>query len=129
MRIVSSSKDNKQFSIDLLHIGNGVNDFITLDNLCALVKNVEELTEKVYPDITNISSKPLNWFQERDILSPTNEQIYKINCFILSKFEASSQTYYPVDKIVDREEEVHNPTEFFNSLKPLGIPPHKLILK
>ena len=33
MRIVSSSKDNRQFSIDLLQIGNGVNDFITLNNL------------------------------------------------------------------------------------------------
>ena len=47
-RIVSSSKDNRQFSIDLLQIGNGVNDFIPLNNLCVLVKNVEELTEKVY---------------------------------------------------------------------------------
>ena len=41
MRILSSTKDNKQFSIDLLQIGNGefhaVNDFITLNNLCALV--------------------------------------------------------------------------------------------
>ena len=34
MRIVSSSNDNMQFSIDLLQIGNGVNDFITLNNLC-----------------------------------------------------------------------------------------------
>ena len=34
MRIVLSSKDNKQFSIDLLQIGNGefqaINNFITL---------------------------------------------------------------------------------------------------
>ena len=48
IRIVSSSKDNRQFSIDLLLIGNGVNAFITLNNLCVLVKNVEELIEKVY---------------------------------------------------------------------------------
>ena len=88
MRIVSSRKDNRQFSIDLLQIGNGVNNFIALNNLCVLVKNVEELTEKVYPDITssNISTNTLNWFQERTILSPTNEQIDEINDFILSKF-------------------------------------------
>ena len=36
---------------------------------------MKELTENVYPDISNISTKTLNWFQERAILSPTNEQI------------------------------------------------------
>ena len=132
MRIVSFSKDNRQFSIDLLQTDNGVNNFITLNNLnnlCALVKNVQELTEKVYPGISNISTKPLNWFQERAILSPTNEQIDKMNDFILSKFEASSQTYHSVDTVVDRREAVHYPTHFSISLTPLGIPPQKLILK
>jgi PIF1 helicase. len=32
MRIVLSSKDNRPFSIDLIQIGNGENDFITLNN-------------------------------------------------------------------------------------------------
>ena len=48
------------------------------NNLCVLVKNMEELTEKVYSDISNISTKTLNWFQERVILSPSNEQIDEI---------------------------------------------------
>ena len=39
------------------------------------MKNVEQLTEKVYPDISNISIKTVNWFQARAILLPTNEQI------------------------------------------------------
>ena len=51
-------------------MGNGVNAFITLNNLSILVKNLEELTEKLYPDISNISTKTINWFQERAILSP-----------------------------------------------------------
>ena len=59
----------------------------------------------------------------------TNEQIYKINDFILSKFEASSQTYYSVDKVEDRRKEVLNPIEIFSSLTPLEISPRKLILK
>ena len=57
----------------------------TLNNLCALMKNIEELTEKVYPDISNISTKTVKGFQERAILSPTNEQIDKINDFIFFK--------------------------------------------
>ena len=76
MGIVSSSKDNRQFSTDSLQIGNGVNDFIILNMV--LVKNMEELTEKVYFDISNISTKTLNRFQERAILSHTNEQIDEI---------------------------------------------------
>ena len=83
MRIVSS----RQFSIDLLQIGNGVNDFITLNNPCVLVKNEEELTEKVYPDISNISTKTLNWLKERAILSPTNEQIDEIKILLFQNLE------------------------------------------
>ena len=92
-------------------------------------ENVEELTEKVNPDISNISTKTLNWFQEKAILSPTNEQIDERDNFILSKFEGSSQTYYSVDTFVDREEAAHYPPEFLNYLTHPGIPPHKLILK
>ena len=69
MRIVTSSKNNKQFSIDLFQNINGANCFITLNNICVLVKNLEDLTEKVYPDISNISTKTLNWFPERAILT------------------------------------------------------------
>ena len=42
--------------------------YINLNTLFVLVKNVEELTEKVYPDISYISTKTLNWFQERATL-------------------------------------------------------------
>ena len=54
---------------------------------------------------SNHIHKTLNWFQERVILSPTNEQIHKINDFILSKFEAS----------------LHYRPEFFNFFTPPGI--------
>ena len=72
----------------MLQIGNGVNGcFITLNNLCVLVKNVEELTETVNPDISNITTKTLNWFQERAILSPTNEQIDEINILLFQNLK------------------------------------------
>ncbi|XP_045455771.1 uncharacterized protein LOC123665525 [Melitaea cinxia] len=115
--------------------GNGAfqsgNVKINLSNLCALVQNVEELVETVYPDITNITTKTLCWFKERAILAPTNEQVDKINHLIISKFEAPSQIYYSVDTVLDTAEAVYYPTEFLNSseLVPPGIPPHKLILK
>ena len=51
---------------------------ITLNNLCVLVKSVDELTENIYPDISNISTKTLNWFRERVLLSPSIKQIDEI---------------------------------------------------
>ena len=46
------------------------------------MKNVQKLTENVNPEISNISTKTLNWFQERAILSPTNEQIDEIKILL-----------------------------------------------
>ena len=51
------------------------------------MKNVEELTEKVNPDISNISTKTLNWFQERAILSPTNEKIDEIKILLFQNLK------------------------------------------
>ena len=63
----------------MLQIGKGEFQAVN-NNLCVLVKNVVELTEKVYPDITNMSTKPLNWFQERTI--PSNEQTDEIKILL-----------------------------------------------
>ena len=91
-----------------------------------MVKNVGELTEKVYPDISNISTKLVS----RKGYTITHWWVnWGTKDFIVSKFEASSQTYYSVDTVVDGEEAVHYPTEFLNYLTPSGIPQHKLILK
>ncbi|XP_015375852.1 PREDICTED: ATP-dependent DNA helicase PIF6-like [Diuraphis noxia] len=37
--------------------------------------------------------------------------------------------YYSVDTVLEKEDAVHFPTEFLNSLTPSGVPPHTLILK
>ncbi len=37
--------------------------------------------------------------------------------------------YYSVDTVLEKEDAVHFPIEFLNSLTPTGVPPHKLILK
>ena len=52
-----------------------------------LVKSMEELAEKVHPDISNISTKTLNWFQERVILSPSNEQIDEIKILLFQNLK------------------------------------------
>lgn len=135
MRVSLSSRDNRLFPEILLKVGNGDltqnNGRIDLDNqnLCVLINNIQELVNSVYPDIDNISCKTISWFKERAILSPTNEQVDKVNNLILSKIDAPTKIYYSVDTVVDFEEAVHFPTEFLNSLNPSGLSPHKLVLK
>lgn len=99
------------------------------ESLCVPVKNIEELLEKVYPDISNVRGKTLDWFKERAILTPTNDECNVINNMVQCKFDAPNKTYYSVDTVVDQEQVVHFPTEFLNSLNPSGAPPHKLHLK
>ena len=37
--------------------------------------------------------------------------------------------YKSIDTVLEEEDVVNHPIEFFNSLEPSGIPPHKLALK
>ncbi|KFM63116.1 hypothetical protein X975_02263, partial [Stegodyphus mimosarum] len=133
MRVSSSSRENRLFPEMLLKVGNGElaqsEERINLENLCVLIDNIQELVNNVYPDIDNISYKTISWFKERAILSPTNEQVDKVNNLILSKIDAPTKIYYSVDTVLDLEEAVHFPTEFLNSLNPSGLPPHKMVLK
>ncbi|KAL4143906.1 hypothetical protein QTP88_006160 [Uroleucon formosanum] len=105
------------------------NDKINIKSFCNSAPTIRKLIQNMYPNIQNISSKSLKWFQEIAILSPTNEQVDKLNDFILSRFDAQSQIYYLVNTVLEKEDAVHFSTEFLNSLTPSGVPPHTLILK
>ncbi|KAF7278394.1 hypothetical protein GWI33_008432 [Rhynchophorus ferrugineus] len=81
------NNEGKLFFLDapvemLLKVGNGEltqsEGRINLENLCVLIDNIQELVNKVYPDIDDISYKTISWFKERAILSPTNEQVDKV---------------------------------------------------
>lgn len=74
----------------------------------------------------NLSS---GWLCERDILTTTNNRADTINSQIISGFQALEMNYFSIDTVVDSEESVHFPTEFFNSQTPSGMPPHKILLK
>ena len=81
---------------------------------------------KVYPDISNISTKTLNWFHEMAILSPTNEQIDEINDFI---FQNLKLHHKPITQLTQSWIERRQYIIQLNSLTPPGILQHKLILK
>ncbi|XP_022169936.1 uncharacterized protein LOC111033491 [Myzus persicae] len=130
MRVLCTDQDNKNVVKDLLLIGKGefqaTNDKINIKSFFNSVPTITKLIQNVYP---NIQNKSLKWFQERAILSPTNEQVGKLKDLILSRFDAQPQMYYLVDTFLEKEDAVHFPIEFLNSLTPSGVPPHTLILK
>lgn len=60
---------------------------------------MEDLIENAYPEISKIATETLSWFQERAIMSPTNEQVNKINDTVLLTFNAPKKVYYTVDTV------------------------------
>lgn len=123
-----------RFSDLLLKIGNG--DFPSFDGmitipeeLCTVVTTVQELLSKVYPDIIHIHDKPIEWLCERAILTPKNDQAAAINDILLMSFEGEEKVYTSIDTVVNTDDATNYPVEFLNTLKPPGLPYHKLILR
>ena len=66
----------------------------------------------------------------RAILCPKNDDCLNINNIIIKNMPGEQSTYRSIDTVTGDEEEIANfPTEFLNTLKISGIPPHILKLK
>lgn len=88
----------------------------------------EELVKKLFLNIqTNYSNH--DWLSERAIFAVNNKDIYKLNNIIQSKVQSKAVIYKSIDTVVEANEAVNYfPTEYLNSLDPLGTPPHVLQL-
>ncbi|XP_024893165.1 uncharacterized protein LOC112468279, partial [Temnothorax curvispinosus] len=125
----------REFSEKLLEIGNGKipaekeTGLITLPKeFCNVLKKEEELAEKVYPNIEQ-NYKNHEWLCERAILAPKNESVKKINAHIQNLLPGEITTYKSIDSVTEESQAVQYPTEFLNSLEPVGMPPHNLLIK
>lgn len=136
MRIHQQGDSNSnEFSNQLLNLGNGK---ITMDpntqeisfpeNFCKLQPSINELIEKVYPNIAE-NYKNHDWLFERAILAAKNDDVDKLNHQILNKIPEKMIEYNSIDTVTEEEQSVNYPTEFLNSLQPTGMPPHVLKLK
>ncbi|XP_077264817.1 uncharacterized protein LOC143898893 [Temnothorax americanus] len=123
-----------QFSKLLLKIGDGEypeteGKVIIPANLGLVVKSLESLINKIYPDIADIKEKSMDWLCERAILTPRNDKAGVINNILLKSFEEGEMNYRSVDSVVDTDDAVNYPVEFLNTMNPPGLPAHKLFLK
>lgn len=136
MRIhLQGDSNSNEFSNQLLNLGNGK---ITMDpntqeisfpeNFCKLQPSINELIEKVYPNIAE-NYKNHDWLFERAILAAKNDDVDKLNHQILNKIPEKMIEYNSIDTVTEEEQSVNYPTEFLNSLQPTGMPPHVLKLK
>jgi hypothetical protein len=136
MRVhLSGDASAGDFSERLLTLGDGkapvdpATDQIQFpSNFCYIVKSVEELKEKVFSNIQLHFRNP-KWLCERAILAPKNDSVNKINLQIQAQLPGEPRIYKSIDTVLDPAQAVYYPTEFLNTLEPVGLPPHNLVLK
>ncbi|XP_014217054.1 aldehyde dehydrogenase, mitochondrial [Copidosoma floridanum] len=87
----------------------------------ALIKNVFPNISKNYQNYA--------WLSQRAILAAKKNDVHALNFTIQSKIAGDLVTYKSVDSITNPDDVVNYPTEFLNSLKLPGFPPHNLQLK
>ena len=123
-----------EFYTLLLKIGDGnyheSDDKITISaGLGSVVTTLTNLIAQIYPDISNMNVKSMDWLQERAILTTWNDKSADINETLLQSFERVEMEYKSVDSVVDVDDAVHYPVEFLNTLDPPGLPTQKLLVK
>lgn len=136
---LSVNNENKGFPQYLLNLRKGKiysatfgsrRDEIDIDDrLGHIVHTMEHLIHAICPNIENTLQRDHIWLTSRVILSPRNDTVNEINDFIMQKVPGQIKHYKSIDTVSNIENTVHYPQEFFNSLNPSGLPPHKLMLK
>ncbi|CAN7124622.1 unnamed protein product, partial [Brassica rapa subsp. narinosa] len=137
-------KELKEFSEWILDVGDGKlggdNDGEAVINIPDefLITDVddpiESISKAVYGDVVSLQeNKEPNFFQERAILCPTNEDVNRINQHMLDKLPGEERIYLSSDSIdasdrFSKNDQALTP-DFLNTIKLSGLPNHSLRLK
>ncbi|KAL8601841.1 hypothetical protein ACOMHN_020576 [Nucella lapillus] len=130
---ICQDSSSELFSQQLLQLGNGeirsVDGLITFpEKFAVIVPEVQALKDSVYPDLHE-KYHDHDWLSERAILAPRNDTVGIINNDLLMQLPADVETYTSHDSTVEKDQSVHYPVEFLNSLEPPGMPSHIIKLK
>lgn len=125
----------EEFSNLLLQVGNGTLHVISEPDTIAIptalgqsAADLEELKNIVYPDLARNGKSP-EWLAERAIVSPLNDNVNRINNWLMDEFPGELKTYKSIDTAITDEDAVQYPVELLNSMEISGMPPHILKLK
>ena len=88
--------------------------------------NLNGLINRIYPGIGNSRAQDDQYFLDRIILCPRNDQVHDINKTILQQFNPTAEVYMlrSVDSVSEEDRMHHTyPAEFLQQLNASGLPP------
>jgi hypothetical protein len=94
----------------------------------------ESLIDSLYPGIDTLPPENHNnYFLERTILSPRNDDVDQLNQSVLDHFPEEEKIFHSADSVVYEEGvddgDMQYPVEYLNSINASGLPLSKLTLK
>lgn len=129
----SSSEEEYNFAQWLLDVGHGrINDdegYVTLPPHLPC-HSESSLINFVYPGLSrDLPVPPPDYFHERLILAPRNDEVEALNLAILQQFPGEEDTYLSVDRVVQEPGSVEDndseqwryPPEYLRSLNASGL--------
>ena len=127
--------DAKDFARSLLELGDGLwpvdedDGKITFpENFGIHVTTLQQLIANVYGNVHQRLGD-IDWLVTRAILTPTNAKVRDINEDVMASIKQDTHTYVSMDSIPDPDEAVHYQPDLLNTLRPAGLPEHKIKLK
>ena len=90
-------------------------------------QGMNELLNRVFPNLSTHFHRVM--LAERAILASLNTAVDELNEECIKKLPGNIVVCNSADFTVDPDDVTRFTTEFLNSITPVGIPPHRLILK
>ncbi|XP_076036868.1 uncharacterized protein LOC143022510 [Oratosquilla oratoria] len=114
VRLKADDAKNKIFAKNLLALGRGESGPVKLpEKFGIVVETRKELVDKVYD---NLEENHLNasYFEKRAIISPTNDDVDRINLMVYDKSEEPEKVYMSVDTAMEEVTDIQ--TSVFNAI-------------
>ena len=132
---LTGDMESARFAAQLLKIGNGNYPYVSDDqqidippDLGSCHPDLAALKKAVYPNLCQNMSDH-QWMRDRAILAPKNTAVDTINASLLGEMPGDGHVYTSFDTACDAESAATFSVEFLNTLRPSGLPPHRLHLK
>ena len=128
VRAAKAGKSTQAFAQFLLRVGDGrlpINHDVGPMKVALTVHLL--LKSNSLDDLCHFVFEQLETNYDTAILCPTNADVDEVNNLMIESFPGEATEYKSFDSVTDNEHQY--PIEFFNSLTPSGLPPHRLLLK